>query len=69
MQVRFIYNIFTLNTDLHLLYRDVILAVWARLGPHGTIYVLMSPHEQKLNVLATLGALDLTIFTDLAVRL
>ena len=57
---KFIYNIFTLNTDLHLLYRDVILAVWARLGPHGTIHVLMSPHEQELNVLATLGALDLT---------
>ena len=69
MQVRFIYNIFTLNTDLHLLYWDVILAVGARLGPHGTIHVLMSPHEQELNVLATLGALDLTIFTNLTVRL
>ena len=69
VQVRFIYNIFTLCTDLHLLYWDIILAVGARLGPHGAIHVLMSPHEQELNVLATLGALDLTIFTDLTVRL
>ena len=67
--VQHLHNIFTLCADLHLLYWDVILAVGARLGPHGTIYVLMSPHEEELNVLATLGALDLTIFTDLTVRL
>ena len=34
----------TLHTDLHLLYGD-ITAVWARLGPHGTIHILVSPHD------------------------
>ena len=68
VQVRLL-NTSTLNTDLHLLYRDVTLAVWARLWPHGTIHVLVSAHEQELNVLATLCALDLTVFTYLTVGL
>ena len=68
VQVRLL-NTSTLNTDLHLLYRDVTLAVWARLRPHGAIHILVSPHEQELDVLATLCALDLTVFTDLAVGL
>ena len=68
VQVRLL-NTSTLNADLHLLYRDVTLAVWARLRPHGTIHILVSPHEQELDVLATLCALDVTVFTDLTVGL
>ena len=68
VQVRLL-NTSTLNTDLHLLYRDVTLAVWARLRPHRTIHILVSSHEQELDVLATLCALDLTVFTDLTVGL
>ena len=53
------------QVSLHLLYRDVTLAVLARLQPHGAIHILVFPHEQ--NVLAILHALDLTVFTDLTV--
>ena len=68
VQVRLL-NTFTLSTDLHLLYRDITLAVWARLRPHGTIHVLVSAHEQELDVLATLCALDLTVFAYLTMGL
>ena len=57
------------SADLHLLYGHIILAVWARLQPHGAIHILVSLHEQELNVLATLCALDLTIFADLTMGL
>ena len=65
--INFEANLF--QVTLHLLYRDVTLAVWARLWPHGTIHILVSPHEQELDVLATLCALDVTVFTDLTVGL
>ena len=59
--VNFEANLF--QVSLHLLYRDVTPAVWARLWPRGTIHIVVFPHEQ--HVLAILGALDLTVFTDL----
>ena len=61
--VNFEANLF--QVSVHLLYRDLILAVWAGLRPHGTIHILVFLHEQ--NVLAILRALDLTVFTDLTV--
>ena len=63
--VNFEANLFQMS--LHLLYRDITPAVWARLRPHGTFHILVSPHKQELNALATLHALDLTVITDLTV--
>lgn len=53
------------DPHLHLLYWDLIPAVGARLRPHGTLHILVSPHRQELDVLATLCALDVSVLTDL----
>ena len=59
----------SLDPYLHPLYWDLIPAVGARLQPHGTLHILVPPHHQELDVLATLCALDVSVLTDLGVRL
>jgi len=55
--------------SLHLLYWDLIPTVGAWLQPHGTLHILVPPHHQELDILATLCALDVSVLTDLRVGL
>ena len=59
----------SLDPHLHLLYWDLIPTVGARFWPHGTLHILVPPHYQELDVLATLCALDVSVLTDLGVGL